>query len=95
MIFMMQIITFVVGIWLLCGCIAYGLTLGDFTKQFPYGKHHEIANFMFIGGPIGLLVAFLDNPFRDFRLQHLSDDERWAKFQAAHPSLGREWFERI
>ena len=51
--------TIALVVWISCGVLAYGLTLGDFEGQYqrPAFDHRVIAGFMAFFGPFGLLAA--------------------------------------
>ena len=45
--------------WIICGVLAYGLTLYDFTNEYPGMSHKGISKLMGIMGPFGLLATLV------------------------------------
>ena len=65
--------------WLVCGVLAYGVTLGDYLWQTEKGgssldpewKRNDLSFSVFIGllGPLGLLVSFFLSGFAQHGLR--------------------------
>lgn len=81
--------------WIGCGVLAYGLTLGEFDKDFghlAYGDEDKDARFarsMAMFGPIGLFVIFVwaEHRPRIWRWTPPTREEAARRFQEAYPSL--------
>jgi hypothetical protein len=85
--------------WVVCGVIGWGLTLGDFTTEFPAYKNWGIAAFIALTGPFGVFVSIIMNIIHhgqlNFRLKPLTKEERWDAFvKEGFGILGRDYFER-
>ncbi len=79
-------------IWMLCGFASWGLTLGDFTYEFPYHGNKGISAFMAAVGPFGLAAALIHDSHH-WRVRPLSKKERWEIFHKSTPTLSYEYFE--
>lgn len=79
-------------IWILCGYIDYGYTLGYFDHRFPWTDNSGYALLMALGGPFAL-PASLSNPPLHWRTKPPTVEERWKAFHEQWPSLGRSDFE--
>jgi len=90
---MFWLIAIAVVLWLACGFIARGLTLGYFTKKFPYMRHNDVAGAAVVFGPFSLICELITTRWKDFRVRHLTVEERWEHFRAEHPTLSREYFD--
>ena len=82
----------IVLLWVLCGILAWGYTMGEFSSEWPYFNHINIASWMAAFGPVGLGVAYLSGK-GEFRLRPMSKEERWEAFHKAFPALDRSYFE--
>lgn len=55
----------IIGIWIVCGVLAYGITLGYYQRKWKsiadetYYQDVGLSLFMFLLGPIGLLSQLL------------------------------------
>lgn len=60
-------------IWVVCGVLAYGLTFGDYQREWPelsvknYQSDRQFAFFIAITGPIGLVVSLINNRGHGFK----------------------------
>ena len=45
--------------WIVCGVLAYGLTLYDYTKTYPGQCHKRVAILEGLIGPFGLLTVLI------------------------------------
>lgn len=52
----MLIFLSIVAFWATCGFIARCLVLGDFTRSFPYMRHHDVCTLAWMLGIIALRV---------------------------------------
>lgn len=80
--------------WFICGFIARGMALAEFTRQYPYMAHYSVARVALISGVLGLIVELLSCDHYEFRLKHLSVEERRKIFCEEFPLLGEQYFNR-
>lgn len=91
-----MIIGLIVLGWIICGVLAYGMTLYNFTEMFPYLNHKGIARWMGICGPIGILVCFRNVEHKGFMWRARSLQERWEIYQGTYQYPGTlEEFKRL
>ena len=81
-------------VWIACGVIAYGMTLFDFERDFPFfGGHLGIARTMGGFGPVGLLVAILCSHKYGLMFKPYTKEEKWHFYHARFPPMSYESFE--
>jgi len=68
---------FVIILWLLCSFLAFGTTLGNFTRNFPQYRHIGFALFVALFGPCGFVASLMSSkkPIM-FRLIPLNKEQR-------------------
>jgi len=81
--------------------INWGLTLGSFTRMFPYMKNTDVATtfalLSLVAGPIvflSVLFCSLTDRGLTFQLKPTPKEERWEIFNKTYGVLGRDWFEK-
>lgn len=70
--------------WIASGAVAWGMTLGYFTKRFPYMANVGVAGFMALAGPAGVLIALCEPPY-SFRWRPLGTEVRWNIYHEQYP----------
>ena len=84
-------ILFIIGVvWVICGILAYGLTLNEFESQFPFFTGNtSIAWFLGLTGPFGLITALLSHDvplglrFREIPIEekHRLHKKKWSSLE--------------
>ena len=87
----MKTTVLILVLWLACGYVSYHLNLGNWTHGYPDQDHRAFANACYIAGPIWLLPALLESPYR-WQDKPLSCEQRWEYFHRKWPELSKEWF---
>ena len=81
-------------LWLGCGFVNYGLSLGYFSHKFPWMNNESEAILAGLTGPLGLPAdAIVFFPFH-WQLKPYSTEQRWEFFQKEFPRLDRAYFEQ-
>lgn len=80
-----------ITLWLGISFLNWGLTLGDFTRQFPYMKNTGPAVFTAVFGPLALPVVLIKARPYTWRLHPFTDDQRWEIFQKQCPTLAADY----
>ena len=82
-----------VAVWVGCGVLAYGFTLGKFTEEFPWSRHAGFAAGIGCFGPFGLLVVLiLSEGVRKLRFKPLTTEQRWQAHKEKWPLLDYSYF---
>jgi hypothetical protein len=84
----------VIVVWVICGYVNYGMTLGYFTHKFPYVSNVSTAITMTVLGPFGTPVVLISSaPTYHWLTKPKSAEERWEIFHKEVPHLDRDYFE--
>jgi|SRR5581483_1842607 len=91
-------------LWMACGVLAYGLTLGAFQGEFPqFGYKERLADVTLaamggLTGVFGLVVIALFSYAKrgrlEFRFRPISEYDSWQAYHKRYPSLSYESFLR-
>ena len=91
---MIPILFVMIVVWVVCGILAYGMTLYDFETSFPYHSGHlGIASFMGCAGLVGLLVVLVSTHKYGLMFKPYTKEEKWHFYHERYPSLSYESFE--
>lgn len=89
-------IAFIV-VWVTFSFLDWGMTLGQFTNDFPAQSNTAVAAVMAAGGPLAFpacAVGALAQSAVNFRVRPLSYEQRWEAFHCKYPILTRQDFEK-
>lgn len=85
-----------ITLWLTCSFFAYGLSLGQFTNEFPdQDEMAFVVPWSLFGGPFSLIVAAtmsIEN--QHWLLKPYTTEQKWQYFNKMYPELGRDYFDR-
>lgn len=83
-------ITLVVIGYLACSFVAWGLTLGFYTREFPFFSNIGFAALMAVTGPLGVLTAIIGSLADGglaWRVIPMTKDERFSEHHKRWPLL--------
>jgi hypothetical protein len=81
-------------LWVACGYMNYGLTLGHGTHRYPDQSNVGFAVFMGVGGPFAVPAVLVTCSPYHWRTVPLTTEQRWQEFHKSAPDLSREYFEQ-
>lgn len=91
-------LTWIVSGWIMCGVLAFGLTLAHFENQFPQFAYKDrrgnltLAFAILVGGPLGLISALLGGGIKyGLRFKPMSREESEAAHRREYPNLPINW----
>jgi len=81
-------------VWVACGVIACGLTIGYSIHRWPEFRVGPFPIGISLLGPVALLAALLLCYPYHFSFRPLTKEERWEAHQREYPDSTREDFEK-
>lgn len=99
----MEIFGILILVWVVCGVLAYGITLAYFTAKWPQFAYKNrksnlaLLRLMGFSGPFGLIIAFFFSGFCKYglRFKSLSEAESWKAFHDAYPGLPESYWQDL
>ena len=82
--------------WFGCGWFSYHITLGEFTRDFPWMDHRRISQSAFLFGFVSLICQIYENWGNiPWLWKPKSKEEMYEIFKSTYPSLSRQVFEDV